>query len=74
MIDEFFQKSKILQRQLFVDPMDGVPGMADDIVANGDVFVNEIKASFTLRAIDIDNGEVVIVDGQDFAGKGNAHT
>jgi len=54
--------------------MDGVPGMADDIVANGDVFVNEIKASFTLRAIDIDNGEVVIVDGQDFAGKGNAHT
>jgi len=74
MIDEFFQKSKIFQRQLFVDPMDGVPGMADDIVANGDVFVNEIKASFTLRAIDIDNGEVVIVDGQDFAGKGNAHT
>jgi len=74
MIEEFFQKSKIFQCQLFVDPMDGVPGMADDIVANGDVFVNEIKASFTLRAIDIDNGEVVIVDGQDFAGKGNAHT
>ena len=44
MVDELFQKGKLLLRQLLVDALHGVTGMADDIVAHCDVLVDDVES------------------------------
>src|SRR5512136_1050308 len=72
-VDELSQEGKLLQGHFLVDALDGVARMANDVVAHRDGLVDNVERDLALRAADIDDGEVILVDGQDPAGKSNAH-
>src|SRR5512136_264893 len=73
-VDELFQEGKLLLRRLLVDALNGIACVADDVVAHRDGLVDDVERDLALRAADIDDGEVVLVDGQDLAGKRYTHS